>query len=34
MLLDENEKANHPLSDDQLQAQVCTFMFAVSEKFY
>ncbi|RLU26266.1 hypothetical protein DMN91_000059, partial [Ooceraea biroi] len=30
LLLDENEKTDNPLSDDQLQAQVHTFLLAVS----
>ncbi|XP_070169371.1 cytochrome P450 4C1-like [Polyergus mexicanus] len=32
LLLDQNEKDETPLTDDELRAQVDTFMFAVREK--
>jgi len=32
LLLDQNEKAETPLTDDELRAQVDTFMFEVKKK--
>lgn len=32
LLLDQNEKAETPLTDDEVRAQVDTFMFEVREK--
>jgi len=34
LLLDQNEKDEAPLTDDELRAQVDTFMFEVREKIY
>jgi len=34
LLLDQNEMAETPLTDDELRAQVDTFMFEVREKIF
>ena len=34
LLLDQNEKDENPLTDDELRAHVDTFMFAVRERIF